>query len=172
MGPHCQRLLECDCFTIEREKIMKTAFAPIVDSESKILILGTMPGIRSLELQQYYGHSGNHFWKILFRLFDEPFTNEYDKRIDLLHRIHIAKVKEAQTRLSAMKSQMILRRSTRHIRTFNTFFGVVGPPKNFTENTLAWIRLKTMTSYRHQVVLMQVCRLKRRWRNGALFSSC
>ncbi|MBI3239943.1 MAG: DNA-deoxyinosine glycosylase [Flavobacteriia bacterium] len=69
---------------------MKTAFAPIIDSESKILILGTMPGIRSLELQQYYGHTGNHFWKILFSLFDEPFTKDYEKRIDLLHRKHIA----------------------------------------------------------------------------------
>lgn len=69
---------------------MKTAFPPIVTSESKILILGTMPGTRSLELQQYYGHPGNHFWKILFRLFDEPFTPDYAKRIDLLIRRNIA----------------------------------------------------------------------------------
>lgn len=69
---------------------MKIAFPPIVDPESRILILGTMPGIRSLELQQYYGHPGNHFWKILFRLFDEPFTTEYARRIELLHRHRIA----------------------------------------------------------------------------------
>lgn len=69
---------------------MKTAFPPIVTPESKVLILGTMPGLRSLELQQYYGHHGNHFWKILFRLFDEPFTTDYDKRIDLLIRKDIA----------------------------------------------------------------------------------
>jgi TDG/mug DNA glycosylase family protein len=69
---------------------MKTAFPPIVTPESKILILGTMPGLRSLEMQQYYGHPGNHFWKILFRLFDEPFTTDYAKRIDLLIRKNIA----------------------------------------------------------------------------------
>ncbi|HLP54995.1 MAG TPA: DNA-deoxyinosine glycosylase [Fluviicola sp.] len=69
---------------------MKVSFAPIISPESKILILGTMPGIRSLELQQYYGHPGNQFWKILFALFDEPFTKDYEKRVDLLHRKRIA----------------------------------------------------------------------------------
>ena len=69
---------------------MKQAFPPIVDQHCRVLILGTMPGIRSLELQQYYGHPGNHFWRILFRLFDEPFTTDYAQRIDLLHRHHIA----------------------------------------------------------------------------------
>ena len=69
---------------------MKEAFDPIVDSNSTILILGTMPGIRSLELQQYYGHPGNHFWKILFALFNEPFTTDYDLRTDLLRRKRIA----------------------------------------------------------------------------------
>ena len=79
-------MLEGDCFVIYRETDMKVAFAPVIDSESKILILGTMPGIRSLELQQYYGHTGNQFWKILFALFDEPFTKDYEKRIDLVQR--------------------------------------------------------------------------------------
>lgn len=69
---------------------MKVAFAPVVDSNSTVLILGTMPGMRSLELQQYYGHSGNHFWKILFALFNEPFTTDYAMRLDLLRRKHIA----------------------------------------------------------------------------------
>jgi TDG/mug DNA glycosylase family protein len=69
---------------------MKTAFAPVIHSKCKILILGTMPGVRSLELQQYYGHTGNQFWKILFALFDEPFSTDYEKRIDLVQRKHIA----------------------------------------------------------------------------------
>ncbi len=70
--------------------MLKTAFPPIVAENSRILILGTMPGERSLQLQQYYGHSGNHFWKILFELFDEPFTKDYEKREDLLLRHRIA----------------------------------------------------------------------------------
>jgi hypoxanthine-DNA glycosylase len=63
---------------------LKTAFPPITAKTSRVLILGTMPGERSLKLQQYYGHSGNHFWKILFALFDRPFTTDYQQRIQLL----------------------------------------------------------------------------------------
>lgn len=69
---------------------MKTAFLPIADENSRVLILGTMPGERSLRMQQYYGHSGNHFWKILFTLFEKPFTMDYQERIQLLLDQHIA----------------------------------------------------------------------------------
>ena len=69
---------------------MKSAFPPLVDCNSKILILGSMPGDKSLELQQYYGHPGNQFWKILFTLFNEPFTTDYETRKQLLKNHHIA----------------------------------------------------------------------------------
>jgi len=62
----------------------KIAFPPISNSNSRILILGTMPGDRSLQLQQYYGHGGNHFWKIMFTLFNLPFTKDYEVRKQLL----------------------------------------------------------------------------------------
>ena len=45
----------------------KFSFPPIVDQNARILLLGTMPGERSIRMQQYYGHSGNQFWKILLR---------------------------------------------------------------------------------------------------------
>ncbi len=68
---------------------MKTAFEPIADVNSRILILGTMPGERSLQLQQYYGHAGNHFWKILFSILERPFSTDYRERKKLLtdHKI-------------------------------------------------------------------------------------
>ena len=69
---------------------MKTAFKPIENKDSKILILGTMPGERSIKLQQYYGHAGNHFWKIMFSLFNQTFTDDYDKRVLLLQQNKIA----------------------------------------------------------------------------------
>ena len=49
-----------------------------------------MPGEKSLALQQYYGHTGNHFWKIMFRLFDRPFTSDYGVRTALLAEKGIA----------------------------------------------------------------------------------
>ena len=68
----------------------KTGFPPIADHDSRILILGTMPGEKSLELQQYYGHRGNQFWRILFALFHTPFTEDYRERVRVLHVHKIA----------------------------------------------------------------------------------
>lgn len=70
---------------------MKKAFEPIVDIYSKILILGTMPGEKSLEIQQYYGNKGNQFWKLMFSLFNKEFSSDYDERKQLLkdHNISV-----------------------------------------------------------------------------------
>lgn len=68
---------------------VKTAFPPVVDENCHILLLGTMPGDRSLRLQQYYGHSGNHFWKLVYRLFNQVPDPDYTARKQFLlnHRI-------------------------------------------------------------------------------------
>ena len=67
-----------------------SSFPPIIDKESKILILGSIPGVKSLEMQQYYAHPQNKFWKIIFELFNEKFTKDYDERIKILEKHHIA----------------------------------------------------------------------------------
>lgn len=58
-------------------------FPPVADENSEILILGSMPGQESLNKQQYYGHTRNQFWKILFQLFDETLEDNYEKINDL-----------------------------------------------------------------------------------------
>lgn len=68
----------------------KIAFAPIVNVDSRILLLGTMPSEESLRKQEYYGHKSNQFWKILFTLFNLPFSIEYTERVALLAHNHIA----------------------------------------------------------------------------------
>jgi hypoxanthine-DNA glycosylase len=60
------------------------SFAPIIDKNSRILILGTMPGMMSLEKQKYYAHERNTFWPIIFKLFDTIYSSEYQARIKLL----------------------------------------------------------------------------------------
>ena len=47
------------------------SFAPIIDNNTKILILGSIPGKQSLEKQEYYANPRNTFWKILFSLHNE-----------------------------------------------------------------------------------------------------
>lgn len=66
------------------------SFAPISASNSTILILGTMPGTKSLELNQYYGHNQNNFWKFLFNIFNESFSTDYETRKMLLLKNKIA----------------------------------------------------------------------------------
>jgi hypoxanthine-DNA glycosylase len=67
-----------------------SSFPPIIFKDSKILILGSVPGIKSLEMQEYYAHPQNKFWKILFELFDTEFTIDYSKKIKFLEKNKIA----------------------------------------------------------------------------------
>ena len=53
-------------------------FAPILGSEPRVLILGSLPSQKSLEKQQYYGHPQNAFWKIMQALFGAE--GQYDER--------------------------------------------------------------------------------------------
>ncbi|MDV3426481.1 MAG: DNA-deoxyinosine glycosylase [Bacillota bacterium] len=63
---------------------MIRSFDPIADENSKLLILGTMPGAESLRKQQYYGYDRNQFWKIMFSVFQEDFKENYDEKKKLL----------------------------------------------------------------------------------------
>ena len=47
------------------------SFAPIVPERAKILILGSIPGVRSVEQGQYYAHPQNAFWPMLSRIYPE-----------------------------------------------------------------------------------------------------
>ena len=62
-------------------------FAPIYDENSRILILGSFPSVRSREENFYYGHPQNRFWKLLAKLYAAqiPQTVE-EKKAFLLQR--------------------------------------------------------------------------------------
>lgn len=69
---------------------MKVGFAPIADERTRLFILGSLPGDRSIALGQYYGHPTNHFWRLLGALIGELLPEmAYDARLDRLksHRI-------------------------------------------------------------------------------------
>ena len=63
---------------------------PVFDSESRVLILGTMPSPKSREVGFYYGHSRNRFWKVLALVLGESEPSSITEKIALLHRRHIA----------------------------------------------------------------------------------
>lgn len=68
----------------------KIAFEPIADSNSCILLLGTMPGEESLRKKQYYGNVHNHFWKIIYTIFDEKIDDLYEDRVRFMLKHKIA----------------------------------------------------------------------------------
>lgn len=68
----------------------KISFPPISNSNARILILGTMPGEKSLAMNQYYGHGGNQFWKIMFECFNIPYSDDYYEKKQLLLENRIA----------------------------------------------------------------------------------
>ncbi len=61
------------------------SFSPQVRGDTQILILGSMPGIKSLQDVQYYAHPRNAFWAIIESLFSISSSSEYDQRLQLLN---------------------------------------------------------------------------------------
>ena len=66
------------------------SFPAIADKHAHILILGSMPGVISLERQQYYAHPRNAFWPIMATLFDMAEVWNYDHRCEHLIKNNIA----------------------------------------------------------------------------------
>lgn len=64
-------------------------FPPVYDENSRILILGSFPSVKSREQQFFYGHPRNRFWPLLAAIYQEivPVTVEEKKAFLLRHRI-------------------------------------------------------------------------------------
>ena len=73
------------------ERVTHT-FAPVYDENSKVLILGTFPSIKSREMEFYYGHPQNRFWKVISALTEEetPEREEVRKKKEMLLKHGIA----------------------------------------------------------------------------------
>jgi TDG/mug DNA glycosylase family protein len=69
---------------------LSQGFAPVALRNARILILGSMPGMASLEAAQYYAFPRNVFWKIMGDLFSAGPELDYPERLARLMRNHIA----------------------------------------------------------------------------------
>ena len=69
--------------------MMKQSFLPILSNETRILILGSLPGVLSKKEKQYYAHPQNRFWKIIGTFTQPDYETIEDKKKMLLEH-HIA----------------------------------------------------------------------------------
>ena len=77
----------------EKEKAnKKVGLCPVIFPTSRLLILGTLPGDESIQLQRYYAAANNQFWRILALVYGEQIGTDYAARLEFLRRSGIALV--------------------------------------------------------------------------------
>ena len=61
------------------------SFNFIIDENSEILILGSMPSVKSLSEKQYYAHPKNRFWKVMGLICDyDLYNSSYERKIEII----------------------------------------------------------------------------------------
>lgn len=70
---------------------LKHSFAPIFDPDARILVLGSLPGDRSLAAQRYYAHPQNQFWQLMTPVVGRDLVAlDYDDRLAALRTSKVA----------------------------------------------------------------------------------
>lgn len=65
-------------------------FPPLYDENSKVLILGSFPSVKSREQNFFYGHPQNRFWKVVSAVMDTDTPVTIEEKSNFLHENHIA----------------------------------------------------------------------------------
>ncbi len=83
-------------------------FPPVASTDARILILGSLPGKRSLEEAQYYAHRQNAFWRIMAELFGVE--GDYSNRCRqlMVHRIAVWDVLASSVRPGSLDADIRL----------------------------------------------------------------
>lgn len=64
---------------------VKTSFPPVVDADTRVLVLGSLPGERSLAAGRYYAHPQNQFWRLIGAVLDRDLVaRAYEERLTAL----------------------------------------------------------------------------------------
>ncbi|MCR5468249.1 MAG: DNA-deoxyinosine glycosylase [Lachnospiraceae bacterium] len=63
---------------------------PFYNADSKILVLGSFPSVKSREAMFFYGHPQNRFWKVLAAVFQDDIPQNIPEKRDFLQRNRVA----------------------------------------------------------------------------------
>jgi TDG/mug DNA glycosylase family protein len=139
------------------------SFEPIADSDSKVLILGTIPGKESLRNTMYYAHPQNAFWKIIFALHEIPFSTNNRTRTEVLlqNKIALWDVLQSCSRKSSLDNDIRMEQPndlraflTTHPEISEIFFngrGAAGYFKKYFDDIKLPNRIMPSTSPAHAV---------------------
>jgi TDG/mug DNA glycosylase family protein len=97
-------------------------FPPVAARDASVLVLGSLPGQKSLEMGEYYAQRHNAFWKIMGRLFGADPELPYERRLAQLRRHSVAvwDVLAAGERSGSLDSAIVA--SSIVVNDFATFF--------------------------------------------------
>ena len=66
------------------------SFEPVFSRDAGVMIVGSMPSVKSLADAQYYAHPRNAFWPILFDIFGVVPHNDYERKKALIRENRLA----------------------------------------------------------------------------------
>lgn len=97
-------------------------FAPVAEDEAELLILGSLPGQRSLEVREYYAHPRNEFWRLIEQIFDVESSLPYRRRVETLtaKKIALWDVLAAAERPGSLDSSIV--RASAQANDFAAFY--------------------------------------------------
>ena len=101
---------------------LSVGFPPIADARARVLVLGSLPGVKSLEMREYYAQPYNAFWRIMGELFGAGPELAYAARLARLraHGIAVWDVLAAGEREGSLDSAIVP--ASIVVNDFNAFF--------------------------------------------------
>ena len=105
-----------------RRVALSVGFPPIADPAARVLILGSLPGVKSLQAQEYYAQPYNAFWRIMGELFGARRELPYAARVERLraHGIAVWDVLAAGEREGSLDAAIVP--ASVVVNDFNWFF--------------------------------------------------
>lgn len=137
----------------------KHGLAPVVDRNSRILFLGTLPGDESLRQQRYYSDPSNQFWSLLSSVFGAPIGGTYPERLAFLaeHGVALWDVLESAERAGSSDAEIMKPQPNDFGELFDTFPALPRIVFNGTKAELLWRRyVRPMIDVRHESLITKV----------------